>query len=118
MGQLPMGGIECAQCLRYTSLELNFYNGSMTMKEILATITQRGQITVPAEVRRLLGTKTGDKLAFQIDGSEVRLTPVAMTLERGYGSVKSVAPPEQFARVEEIAKEEHVARTLAKLRDR
>jgi antitoxin PrlF len=96
----------------------NRFNGSMTMKEFFATITQRGQITVPAEIRRMLGAKTGDKLAFQVDGSEIRLAPVAMTLERGYGSVKPVAPPEDFARVEEIAKEEHVARTLAKLRDR
>lgn len=85
------------------------------MKEILATITQRGQVTIPAEVRRLLGTKTGDKVAFQIEGTEVRLAPAAMTLESAYGSVKPVAHPEDFARIEEAAKEEHVARTLAKM---
>lgn len=87
------------------------------MKEILATITQRGQITVPAEVRRLLGAKTGDKLAFQIEGTEVRLAPAAMTLESAFGSVKPLTHPEEFARIEEIAKAEHVARTLAKMRD-
>lgn len=50
-------------------------------------------------------------------GRRSRLTPVAMTLESGYGSVKPVARPEEFARVEETAKDEHVARALAKLRD-
>ena len=37
------------------------------MREIVATLTGRGQVTVPAEVRRLLGTKKGDKVAFVID---------------------------------------------------
>ena len=31
------------------------------MKEILATITSKGQATLPAEVRRSLGLKKGDK---------------------------------------------------------
>lgn len=87
------------------------------MKEILTTITRSGQVTVPAEVRRLLGAKVGDKLAFQIEGAEVRLAPAAMTLESAYRSVKPLANPEDFARIEEIAKEEHVARALAKMRE-
>ncbi|MDQ2787280.1 MAG: hypothetical protein M3Y58_20010 [Chloroflexota bacterium] len=87
------------------------------MKEILATITQRGQITVPAEVRRVLGTKMGDKLAFQIEGTEVRLAPATMTLESAYASVKPIASPDDSVRLEEAAKEEHVARTLAKMHE-
>lgn len=34
------------------------------MKEIIATMTSKGQITVPAEVRRRLGLKAGDTLIF------------------------------------------------------
>jgi len=38
----------------------------------LAKLTAAGQITVPAEIRRLLGLKTGDKiLFFQNDNGEV-----------------------------------------------
>ncbi|MGI8550239.1 MAG: AbrB/MazE/SpoVT family DNA-binding domain-containing protein [Dehalococcoidia bacterium] len=45
------------------------------MNELVTTITQRGQVTVLAVVRRLLGLKTGDKLAFVIDDQgSVRLT--------------------------------------------
>lgn len=88
------------------------------MKEILATVTQRGQITIPAEVRRLLGAKRGDKLAFQIDGTEIRLAPAAMTLESAFGSVKPFAHPEDLDRIAQDAKEEHVARSVAKMRDR
>lgn len=33
-------------------------------KAAVAKITSKGQITIPAETRRLLGVKPGDKLAF------------------------------------------------------
>jgi AbrB family looped-hinge helix DNA binding protein len=31
----------------------------------IATVTSKGQVTIPVEIRRLLGAKTGDKLAFE-----------------------------------------------------
>jgi AbrB family looped-hinge helix DNA binding protein len=41
-----------------------------------ATITSKGQITVPREVRRLLGVRAGDRLIFESDGTGVRMRPV------------------------------------------
>jgi len=41
-----------------------------------ATITSKGQITVPREVRRILGVRTGDKLLFESDGKEMRVRPI------------------------------------------
>ncbi len=37
------------------------------MKEIISTVTSKGQVTIPAEVREYLGIKTNDKIAFVID---------------------------------------------------
>ncbi len=37
------------------------------MKEIVSTITSKGQVTIPAEVREYLGIKTHDKIAFVLD---------------------------------------------------
>ncbi len=37
------------------------------MKEIISTVTSKGQVTIPAEVRKYLGIKTNDKIAFVID---------------------------------------------------
>jgi len=34
-------------------------------KSYVAKITSKGQITIPLEIRRLLGAKPGDKLTFQ-----------------------------------------------------
>ncbi len=39
-------------------------------------ITSKGQITVPIEVRRLLGVRAGDRLLFESDGEGVRIKPV------------------------------------------
>ena len=41
-----------------------------------AKLTSKGQITVPREVRRLLGVRTGDRLLFESDGKSVRVRPV------------------------------------------
>ena len=39
-------------------------------------ITSKGQITVPIEVRRMLGVKAGDRLLFESDGEGVRIRPI------------------------------------------
>jgi len=41
-----------------------------------ATITSKGQITVPLEVRKILGVRAGDKLMFESDQTGVRVRPV------------------------------------------
>jgi AbrB family looped-hinge helix DNA binding protein len=41
-----------------------------------ARITSKGQITVPPEIRCVLGARPGDKLLFEKDGSGVRVRPV------------------------------------------
>src|SRR5581483_7375501 len=37
------------------------------MREIVSTVTSKGQVTIPAEIRRLLSLQTHDKLVFVID---------------------------------------------------
>ena len=88
------------------------------MKEIMATTTQRNQVTIPAEVRRLLGLKPRDKVSFSIDDDgEVRLAVPAFTLESAYGSVKPSRKPEDFEELIRIAKDEKAEDTVRKLRE-
>ena len=55
-----------------------------------AKITSKGQITVPREVRRVLGVRAGDRLLFESDGKGVRVRPVrnqsAFSKYRGIGN--------------------------------
>ena len=55
--------------------------------EIVATVTRKGQVTIPREVRRRLGVGTLDKVAFVLDAEGVHLKPVSVTLEALFGSV-------------------------------
>jgi AbrB family looped-hinge helix DNA binding protein len=41
-----------------------------------AKLTSKGQITVPREVRHLLGIRAGDRLLFESDEKGVRVRPV------------------------------------------
>ena len=76
------------------------------MKEIVTTMTQRGQVTVPAEVRRLLGLKPRDKVAFEIEDDKVQLAPVKFTLESAFGSVKPDTRTADFKVISRAVKDE------------
>lgn len=43
--------------------------------ELKAKVTSKGQLTIPKEVRRVLGVRAGDSLVFDMseDGEEVRV---------------------------------------------
>ena len=41
-----------------------------------ARITSKGQITVPHEIRHVLGVRTGDQLIFESDDEGVRVRPI------------------------------------------
>ncbi len=85
------------------------------MKEIVASITERGQVTVPAEVRRLLGTGPHDKIVFEIDGEQVRLKRPAFTLETAFASVKPLGNEGDFKSIIREAKEDRAERTVREL---
>ena len=55
-----------------------------------AKLTSKGQITIPREVRRLLGIQPGDHLLFESDAQGVRVRPVrkqsAFAKYRGIGN--------------------------------
>ena len=86
------------------------------MREFIATTTQRNQVTIPAEVRRLLGIKPRDKVTFTIeDGGEVRLAPASFSLESAYGSVTPRDQPEDFEAVSRAVKDAKAERTAREL---
>ena len=86
------------------------------MREFTVTTTLRNQVTIPAEVRRILGLKPQDKVAFTIDdGGSVRISAASFSLEAVYGSVKPSANPEDFDEISRNAKVAKVEDTLREL---
>ncbi len=85
------------------------------MKEFTTTLTQRSQVTVPAEVRRVLGLKPRDRVTFAISDGEVRLKPVTYSLESAYGSVRPSREPEDFDELSRAARDAKAEHTLRKM---
>lgn len=81
------------------------------MKRIPATITSKGQVTVPAEVRRYLGIERGDKIYFLLEDDgivrvEVPRYPTVASLRGAAGSLSS---PVSWTEIEAIASEDRAA---------
>jgi AbrB family looped-hinge helix DNA binding protein len=86
-------------------------------KEYIATVTSKGQVTIPIEVRQQLQLGPHDKVIFRlVEGNRVEIEPLPMTLEEAYGSVAPLSHPEDFDAIEQIADEEREARWLKKLK--
>ena len=56
----------------------------MNVEEHLGTVTQKGQVTIPLAVRKLLGVKSRDRVTFRVTEGRVELA-AQMTLEAAYG---------------------------------
>jgi antitoxin PrlF len=83
----------------------------MTSKEILSTITSKGQVTIPAEVRKHLDLKAGDKVVFVLeDEGEVRLAvPQYPDIESLRGAAGSLKTPLSWEETLQIARQDHLA---------
>lgn len=89
-----------------------FVNNHDLMVEGQATVTKRGQITIPASVRRFLRIGPYDKVVFGLDpDGRIQIAPATTALESAYGSVTPITRPENFETIAEIAKDDKVERS-------
>lgn len=90
------------------------------MKEIRASVTSRGQVTIPAAVRRHLGVTTPDSVAFVVgeDGTVVLKKPVTQTVMSLAGSIPALKGGASVDFDAEIAEamEDEADRIVAKMR--
>lgn len=83
-------------------------------KQLVTTLSSKGQITIPIEVRKHLGVDTNDKVAFVISPSGlVQVTPAKYpdikSLSGGAGKLKKPLPWKQVRNIarEDYLKEKH-----------
>ena len=78
-------------------------------RQLSSKLSSKGQVTIPIEIRRLLGFKTNDKVAFIIENKEVKLSsaryPSIASLVGAAGSLKK---PLGWKKVRAIAKQDHL----------
>lgn len=87
-----------------------------TQAEYQRKLTPKGGVTLPVEVRRLLGVEPRGEVRFRVSADKVELLAPAMTFEQTFGSVNSGKQPLDFKKVREIAIEDHVQRAVNKIK--
>ena len=85
------------------------------MNDITTSMTRKGQVTVPIEVRRLLGLKPRDRVSFILGDDGVRIERAASGLDAVAGSVKPRKRPEDFKELRTIATQEAAQRALEEM---
>lgn len=61
---------------------------------VTATLTSKGQITIPKAVRDSLNLRTGDRVAFVVRGdAEAILKPVTKSVDEVFGRLHSANQP-------------------------
>ena len=78
-------------------------------------VTQKGQVTVPAEIRKELGIKPRDLVRFEFTPDGVRLLPVPSRVDRYFGAAASSRKALTW-REERAAFEEGVAKEAESVR--
>ena len=84
------------------------------MRSVLSTITSKGQVTIPAEVRKHLGVKTRDKIVFTLE-PEGKVTVQAApypTIASLAGAAGSLPEPMSWPQMRETAREERLRAKL------
>lgn len=65
------------------------------MNERYSVVTRKGQITVPAEIRKALGLQIGDRVAVSLDENgqlHANVRPVRSVADSTFGSIKAQHP--------------------------
>jgi len=74
----------------------------------VSTVSEKGQITIPLEVRRSLGIKPRDKVTFTLEDGCVRLAPAVSSLEASFQAIPPLDRPLTDKEITEEAAREHV----------
>lgn len=87
------------------------------IQEYTRTVTGKGQVTIPVEIRRLLEVSPGDQVLFRVTEGTVELQSVTMTLEDTFGAVPPLRRPEDFSVLRETAIEEHAQAVVEEMEE-
>ena len=82
------------------------------MHEMLTVMTRKGQITVPAEIRKALGLHEGDKVALVLEQNQVRLRRAGSVVAQTAGMLKTSGMPVSAEELREVA-EKAIAEDVA-----
>jgi AbrB family looped-hinge helix DNA binding protein len=78
-----------------------------------SSITRKGQVTIPKDIRDSLGLTEGQRVFFIRRGEEIVLKPLRGNILELRGSVKPSTRPENFNQLREQTKKSIASRTAS-----
>lgn len=75
------------------------------MNERRSVVTRKGQITIPAEFRKALGLREGDKVALSLEEGNVRLSPTEGVVAKTAGVFRTDEPAKSAEELRVLAEE-------------
>ena len=120
LGLIRESGIETPATLLFKIYNESSYLHCIclsSMRQFTTTTTQRNQVTIPAEVRRILGINPRDKVSFTVnDDGHVSIAAAEFTLKTAYGSVKPITDGRNLDEIVRDVKDEKAEQTAGELR--
>jgi AbrB family looped-hinge helix DNA binding protein len=80
----------------------------LSLAPLTSKLTSKGQVTIPVQIRQLLGLAPRANVAFYVTEAGVTIGPIEDVVTRTAGALKSDIPP-LSPREEKIAAEEAIA---------
>lgn len=77
-----------------------------------SSVSPKGQVTIPAEIREQFQIQPRDRGEFMVIDRKIVVVPSMERLRAGYGSVPRLDPSRSWEEIETIAKEEAVERNV------
>lgn len=87
---------------------MNTYPPQYNETELISTITSKGQVTIPVQIRRLLGLKPKAKVAFLQKKDGVHIAVPHYTLDTIKGAIPALSQKYSEKEIREIAIESHL----------
>lgn len=85
------------------------------MRNTITRLTSKGQVTIPVEIRRVLGLAPRDRVHFSLENGVATVRKVESQLDKIAGSVKSIGGPIDFKKLRAEVKEDISRRVVAEM---
>jgi AbrB family looped-hinge helix DNA binding protein len=100
--------------LRSRSSALPSRTEVLATRELTTIVTRRGQITLPAEIRKARGIREGDRIALLLENDQVRLRGVSGVVTETAGIFKNAVTAGTAEELRRVAEEAIAADVAAR----